>query len=222
VSYYTRKRILARLGLAVWAMVTLILCFVIAMLVNEMLRNGQSPLASFQSAAPAEGTAVPAKPKTPGPAGTKEIQLFFSTGDGQKLVAEPSTIEFSESTVENCRHAIAELIGGPHQNGNVPILPTNARLRGLYLLDSGELVADFSGELALAHARIKSAGLEGMLVYGLVNTVTQTALQGGDKAEVKRVRFLVEGAPPTEGFPAHLDLGQPVIPDPGWNQAAAG
>ncbi len=217
----TQRHILKKLGLAVWAMATLILCFVIAMLVNEMLRNGQSPLASFQSETPAAGNAAPVRPQSVAPGGTKEIQLYFSGDSGQGLAAEPSTIEFSGSTVENCRRAIAGLIGGPRQNGFAPILPTNARLRGLYLLDSGDLVVDFSSEVALAHARLKSAGLEGMLVCGIVNTVTQPALRGQDKAEVRRVRFLLEGAPPTDGFPSHIDLSQPVVPDPSWMQAAA-
>jgi hypothetical protein len=203
-------------------MATLILCFVIAMLVNEMLRNGQSPLASFQSETPAPSKVEPAKPQAAGPAGAKEIQLYFSGDNGQGLAAEPATIEFSGSTVENCRRAIAGLIGGPRQNGFAPILPTNARLRGLYLLDSGELVVDFSSEVALAHARLKSAGVEGMLVCGIVTTVTQPELRGQDKAEVKQVRFLVEGAPPTDGFPAHVDLSQPILPDPAWIQAATG
>ena len=222
MNYDTRKRILTRLGLAVWAMATLILCFVIAMLVNEMLRNGQSPLASFQNPTTAEDNAAAARPLAAGPAGAKEIQLFFSADNGQGLAAEPSTIEFTGSTVENCRRAVAGLIGGPRQTGFAPILPTNARLRGLYLLDSGDLVVDFSSEVALAHARLKSAGVEGMLVCGIVTTVTQPALRGQDKAEVKRVRFLVEGAPPTDGFPSHIDLSQPIVPDPGWIQAAAG
>ncbi len=222
MSYYTRKRILTRLGLAVWAMATLVLCFVIVMLVNEMLRNGQSPLASFQSEAPAGDKAAPAKPQSAGPAGTREIQLYFSGDNGKGLAGLPTTIEFSGSTVENCRRAIAGLIEGPRQGGFSPILPNNTRLRGLYLLDSGELVVDFSNEVALAHARIKSAGMEGMLICGLVATVTQPALQGQDQAVVKQVRFLVEGAPPTDGFPAHADLSQPVLPDPGWIQAATG
>ena len=215
-----KKHILARLGLALWAMTTLILCFVIVMLVNEMLRNGQSPLASFQSEAPAQGNAAPAKTQAAGPAGAKEIQLYFSGDSGRGLAAEPSTIEFSASTVENCRRAIAGLIEGPRQNGFAPILPANTHLRGLYLLDSGELVVDFSSDVA--QARIRSAGVEGMLISGMVATVTQPALQGQDKTEVKRVRFLVEGAPPTDGFPAHADLSQPVVPDPAWIQAATG
>jgi len=218
----TKKSILVRLGLAVWAMATLILVFVIVMLVNEMLRNGQSPLASFRSEAPAEGKAAPASPQPVGPAGTKEIQLYFSAADGKGLTAEAATIESAGSTVENCRRAITGLIGGPRQGGLTPILPGNARLRGLYLLDSGELVVDFSNDVALAHARIKSGGVEGMLVYGIVATVTQPALQGQDKAEVKQVRFLVEGAPPTDGFPSHVDLSQPILPDPSWAQAATG
>ena len=221
MNYYTRKHILTRLGLAVWAMFTLVLCFVIAMLVNEMMRNGQSPLASFQMSATTEDNAAQTAPKPAGPGGTKDIQLYYSGENGQGLAAEPATIESSGSTVENCRRAVAGLISGPRQNGFSPILPTNARLRGLYLLDSGELVVDFSSEVALAHARLKSAGLEGMLVYGIVNTVTQPALRGQDKAEVKRVRFLVEGAPPTDGFPSHLDLSQPILPDPSWTRATA-
>ena len=222
MSYETRKRIVTRLGLAAWAMATLVLCLVIVMLVNEMLRNGQSPLASFRSAPDTEAsaTAAAAKAAPAGTAGTKEIALYFCADNGLGLAPETSTIEVGASTVENCRRAITALAAGPRQNGVSPVLPSNTRLRGLYLLDSGELVVDFSSEVALAHARLKSAGLEGMLVSGIVGTVTQPALQGQDKAEVKRVRFLVEGAPPTEGFPSHIDLSQPVLPDPGWVQAA--
>ena len=124
-------------------------------------------------------------------------------------------MEFSDSTQENCRAALALLIAGPEKN-NTPIFPPQVQLRALYLPDNGELVLDFSRDLIASGARFKSASFESLLVYGVVNTLCQPALQAKGGATVRQVRFLFEGAPPQEGFPAHIDLGGPIRPDETW------
>jgi hypothetical protein len=209
-----RRRALFRVLLSVWAFVTLVLLLCVVLLAVEMTRQGHDPLAAVQ------GT----KPDAPVPAPTvesgasKEVTLFFAGADGRDLVAQPARIEITDSTSENCRHALEALIHGPGAP-LTPLLPASTKIRGLYLLESGTLVADFSMELEAELKRVRSASVESLLIYGIVNTLTQPALQAAHEnavpVTVKSVRFLIEGAPPRETFPAHADLSLPVLPSAG-------
>jgi len=111
------------------------------------------------------------------------------------------------------------LIQGP-RDILTPILPAATKIRALYLLDSGELVIDFSRELQSEHARFKSASLESLMIYGVVNTLMQSVLQSKTDPPIRQVRFLVEGSPPQEVFPSHIDLSEPVKADPRWSAPA--
>ena len=211
-----RKDILKSLLLSLWGMATLVLFFVVLLLVREMLKNDQDPLAALRStrkqpAAQAPKAAAPVLDR-----GSREVTLFFGTHDGRYLAPERRPIAFTDSTVENCRAVLQELIAGPGQP-LVRILPAAVTVRALYLLEDGELVVDLSRDLLSAHARFKSAALEALLVYGIVNTVTQAELQAKGDTAVRRVRFLIEDLAPPETFPAHVDLSRPVLPDARWN-----
>jgi hypothetical protein len=46
--------------------------------------------------------------------------------------------------------------------------------------------------------------------------LTQRALVGPHGGPVRTVRFLIEGAPPGEAYRWHLDLNEPIAPDPRW------
>lgn len=212
------KKVFQKLGLAVWAMVTMVLLFCVALLMNEMMKSGQDPFAAI---APAPRPEAPAeRPASGGTQGAREIVCYFGTSDGGALAPESHTIELGDSTVENCRRAMKALIAGP-RDILTPVLPPAAQVRALYLLEEGELVVDFSRELLSEHIRFKSAALEALMVYAVVNTLTQPALQGASDAAVRRIRFLFEGSPPQEIFPAHLDLSEPVEPDARWVEKAA-
>jgi spore germination protein GerM len=217
--------ILRKFGIAVWSMATLVLIFIVFLLVNEMMKSGKNPLEMLKPEAKPQaqsGAATPEKKQPETPPNTKEVSLFFVSQDGQLLVQEPRTMECGDSTVENCRHALTELIAGS-KKGLTPILPSNVQVRGLYLLeDSGELVIDFSRELISEHARFSSTAMESFMVQGIANTLAQPALQGKPSVPVQRVRFLFEGSPPYEAFPAHIDLSEPVAADPGWAIAPSG
>ena len=78
-------------------------------------------------------------------------------------------------------------------------------MRGIYLLEDGELVVDFSGEIVSEHLRFSSAAMECLMIYGVVNTLTQDALRGPEDLPVRRVRFLFEGRPARGG----LSLARP-------------
>ncbi|MBI5092174.1 MAG: GerMN domain-containing protein [Candidatus Hydrogenedentes bacterium] len=215
-----RRRDAVRRALtALWAMGTVVLVLVIVLLVYTMIEQGQNPLALTDKIKP-----PPAADHSTDPAPrqrTKEIKLFFAAPDGRQLLPEPRSIEFSDGTVDNCRRAIEALIQGPSAPDTFsPILPAESKVRALYTLENGELVIDFSQSQMKQQKSLSSAAAEALLVYGIVNTVTQPALQGSAGTVVKAVRFLFEGFAPPESFPGHVDLAAPVTPDPSWNEPA--
>jgi hypothetical protein len=143
------------------------------------------------------------------------VTLYFADTEGKSLAPDLGRIAITDSTVENCRNALDALLKGP-RDGLTPILPPPAAIRGVYLLEDGELVVDCSMDLETELKRIRSASLESLLVYGVVNTLTQPAVQGAKDVRVTKVRFLIEGSSPRETFPSHLDMSNPIAPDPGW------
>lgn len=213
VSSVDREAVIKKLIYALWGMLTLVLFFSVVLLANEIRKNEASPLDAFRLS-----TAEPARPvpkrQSDGLRQPREIVLYFASKDGRGLVPERQEIPFSDSTVENCRGALERLIAGP-RGDLTAILPATAKIRALYLLEEGELVIDFSREILMEHARFKSTMLELLMTYGIVNTLTQGALQV-DGEEVTRIRFLFEGSLPQESFPAHIDLSAPIGPDRRW------
>ncbi len=217
-----RRRIFQNLLLSIWAMVTLVLFFCVLLLVYEMIQTGTDPLAMVRSASLSDsvreaeeaGGAAESEPVAPLKA-QREVTLYFANPEGTVLVPEVHTVAWSASTVENCRTILQALIAGP-RDLLTPVLSADTQVRALYLLENGELVVDFSREVLAAHARFKSASLEALMAYAVVNTVAQQVLWDAEKISVQRVRFLFEGAPPQEIFPGHIDLSAPLQPDLAW------
>lgn len=212
----TRRELFRRALFAAWGMATLVLVFCVILLVLEMVRKGQDPLALVKEQTDA---AAPQPLEISQPSPTQDITLYFATADGRMLAPEPYRIEYSDFTINNCRTALDALIRGP-QGPLTPILPPSARVNGMYLLEDGELVINFSIELELADRKLKSASLEALMIYGIVNTLTQRALKGDKEGAVTKVRFLIGDSAPRESFPAHLDVSEPISPDPRWIETA--
>lgn len=208
-----RRAYFRQVLLVTWGMVTFVLVFCVAILVYEMIQKGHNPLQLVEEAEappryPSETAASPA---------TQEILLYFADREGRGLMPEPCRISFSEYTVQNCRQALETLIRGPRERDMFcPIISEATKVRALYLLDEGELVIDFSRELVMEHKDLKSASLEALMIYAIVQTLSQGTLKGPADEQVRRVRFLVEGAPPRESFPAHIDVSEPIAPDRQW------
>jgi hypothetical protein len=196
--------------MATWALATIVLLACVGVLAYEITQRQELPTGTGD-----ELNALPATAQQ-NVAPSQDVLLFFASSDAMYLTGEPRRIELTESTTENCRRAIGALIEGSTAL-NTPILPPQTKLRALYLLDQGELVVDFSRELELGHP--KSALADGLLVNGLVSTLTQQALQRPESGTVLRVRVLLEGSPPHESFPAHVDLSEPIYPDSSWLNA---
>lgn len=200
--------------MALWGMATLVLFFSVILLAYEMIRRGQNPLElSFDSPTSTAAQKDDTQPKT-----TREILLYFANAQGTALAPERRRIEWGDHTAENARKALEALIEGP-RDILVPVLSPASEIRGAYLLDGGELILDFSRDLEAG--QIKSAAAELLMVQGIVASLTQPALRGQGAAAVKKVRFLFEGSPPQDTFPAHIDLSQPVSPQRSWILAGA-
>ncbi len=196
--------------LAAWAMATLILVFCVALLAREMIRQGRSP---FDISDVPEVSEPVAPEQVASSAKGREVLLYFASNDSRFLAAERRRIEASGFTVGNCR-AVLEALAQGSQGSLSPILPTTTKVRALYLLPSGELVVDLPREIVQTHQR--SASAEALMVFGVVNSLTQPAVKGELEPAVRSVRFLIEGAPPSETFESHLDLSKPIVPDPQW------
>jgi len=147
--------------------------------------------------------------------GEREIKLYYASQEAEALTPQTVKMEFSDSTVENCRKALELLIKAP-EGGLSPILPENTKIRALYLLENGELVVDFGQELTLEHAQFKSVSVESLFVFGVVNTLTQEALQSPNNPVVRKVRLMFDGESPQDTFPAHLDVSEPLLPNLDW------
>ena len=197
---------------AAWAMLTLVLFFCVVLLVKEMVDRGHDPLAV--------ATAPPPPPPSISETAEEEdmvrtAQLYFADAEGRVLLPETRQLPHKSSTTENCHEALAALKEGP-QGHLTPTLPPGADVRALFLLESGELVIDFSIEFLSEQHR--SASAEALMVYGIVNTLAQKTVKGQQEPAVQCVRFLVEGSPPEQSLPGHghLDLSRPISPNSDW------
>ena len=220
-----RRAAVRRLLLMIWGLVTLTLLFCVGILAFEMTRKAPEPIAKPDGAA-GQAADTPQVADAPAPVPPEsevigllgqahEVNLFFANGEGRRLVEEKSRINLGGSTEANCRHALEALVKGS-QGVLAPILPPSTKIRGVYLLPGGELVVDLSIDVETELKKLRSASVESLMVYGVVNTLTQPILKSGKDDVVASVRFLIEGAPPRESFPAHLDLSLPVVADPSW------
>ena len=203
--------------LSAWAMATLVLFFAVIFLVSEMIRRGQDPLEVSALDPPKRA----ARTTSDAPRVTKDVQIYFVNADGTGLAPETRSIAFGDDTVENCRQALLALIEGPRE-GLLPTVSSTADIRAMYLLPNGELVIDFSRALEGGMADAKSAWAETMMVRSIVASLAQPGLRGGAEQSVRSVRFTIEGAPPQDAFPAHVDLSEPVAPNSDWFRVAAG
>lgn len=209
MSERMRRRFVRRFILGVWAVITLILIFCVALLMNEMSRQGME-LPTFDFGTTSNGATNTVRPTT---SSIREVSLFFANADGARLARETADLTLSSSTANNCRLLVERLIEGPRTLEHLPIVPPATVVRGVYLIGDGELVIDLSREAG--QDLPEGALTEGLFFYGIVGTVTQP-FAAGDEGPVRSVRFLFEGAPPQDRFPKHIDASAPLMPHDSW------
>jgi hypothetical protein len=191
---------------ALWGVLTLVLLFTATFL---FLRLSQTESGYETTSKPSQGETGlrddSAKTERP------LVRLYFAHPTQLRLVAEDRPFSLTAETRENCRAAIRAMTEGPSA-GASPVLPPATRVRAIYLLDSGELIVDFTRDIDAP--ALHSAGAEWLVAQALAHTLTQPGIQGAADRPVTSVRLLYEGSPAEEGFPGHISLPGPIRPDP--------
>jgi len=202
----SRTGTVVRAGLfTLWGLATLILVACLGLLLYGRMEQGDTPLEiSFSNSSQRDASAPIATESATTP---REVPIYFADHQGMGLESELRRVDFGEDTVENCRRALQILIAGP-RGELTPVVPTSTVIRGIYTLEGGELVIDFSRDMESTH--VKTASAELLMVRAIVATVVQPRLRGDGDGPLRRVRFLFEGSPPQDMFPAHIDLTDPV------------
>ena len=202
--------------MALWAMGTLVLFFCVVLLVYQMVQQGDDPLGF---AAAEERIATGAANEDVPTVTAQEIRLYYADTQRFRIAPESRRIEHTSSTVENCRRALAALIEGPSsQNADelAPVISPQTIIRGVYLVEGGELVIDVELSRDLGSVTATSAAEELLMAQCVVATLTQPRLRGSEDAAVRKVRFLFAGDAPQDTYPSHIDLSEPVEYDPDW------
>ena len=196
-----------RTGLfTLWGLATLILVACLGLLLYGRMEQGDTPLEISFSKSPTRNVAAPLAADEP--TTTREVPIYFADHQGMRLESELRRVAFGDDTVENCRRALRILIEGP-RGELTPVVSPLTEIRGMYTLEGGELVIDFSRDMESTH--VKTASAELLMVRAIVSTVLQPRLRGKGDGALRRVRFLFEGSPPQDMFPAHIDLTDPVV-----------
>lgn len=201
-----RKRVLRKLLLAGWGMLTLVLLLCIVFLGNALIQSGVGPV-DLSNLEPPPLTTDP-RPGTSSE--TREVRLYFADPNDVRLVPERRRIEFSEFTVDNCRHVLQALIEGP-RGLLTPVLSPTTHIRGMYLRMDGELIIDLSRDVETG--LIGSASAELLMLQSIATSLAQPDLKGEKGAAVRRIRFLFEGSPPQDSFPKHIELSDSITAD---------
>lgn len=192
---------------SMWGVLTLVLLFAVTFLFVRLTQRERD----LQAVTPLieNGGRVPERISSGNDLPT--VRLYFAHPAQLRLVGEDRPLPIRNSTRENCRAAVQALVEGP-TTGSAPTLPTVAQVRAIYLLDSGELILDFSRAIDVPEMR--SAGAEWLMVQSLAHTLTQPGLQGANDRAVTSIRILYEGSPAEQGsFPGHVLLSGTVRPD---------
>ncbi len=132
----------------------------------------------------------------------REVILYFSSVDGQTLVAETRDVVECQQDEDCLRDTVRALIAGS-QGEFAAILPAQVVLNDVSV--EGSLVnVDFSQELISAHPGGTQSEL--LTIYGLADTLAVNF------PHLRQMRVLVDGAP-IATLKGHVDLRQPINPD---------
>lgn len=133
----------------------------------------------------------------------KQVTLFFLSEEDSLLHPEEREIAEGSSVAEEAKEVIDELIKGPRSE-LISSLPSETKLRQLFITKDGMAYVDFSKEIMEKHPSGSSAELS--TVYCVVNSLAYNF------SSLKKVFILVEGGE-RETLDGHIDLSKPFLPD---------
>lgn len=130
------------------------------------------------------------------------VTLFYPTKDALYLEMETQEIVKEEKWLEN---ALLLLQKQPKNAGLVPAIPEGEWLRSIKI-DGKIAQVDMKGETVKKWP--KGTATEQIIVESIANTLVKNA-------NVEKIIFLIDGKP-TETLLGHVDLLDPITPDPQW------
>ncbi len=133
---------------------------------------------------------------------TRLIRLFFAAPSADKLQEEERPIPRAASFVEEAKRTLEELIKGPQSDLNATI-PSDVRLRQLYVDARGIAYVDFTRDLQTKHPG--GSGGELLTIYSIVDTLS------ANFDEIQQVKILVEGSEILT-LAGHIDSRHPFKP----------
>lgn len=143
--------------------------------------------------------AEPSSKRTP-QVETIGVELYFATGDENKLTAEKRSIPKVEGIA---RQTMEELLKGPKNNANKAIAPQGTQLKDINLKPDGLCIVDLSSEAR----QVESQDQAETMVRAIANTL-------GQFSTVKKVKFMIEGNP-VDSI-GHFALSGSIEPDYSW------
>lgn len=133
------------------------------------------------------------------------VRLYFESSN-MLLIAEQRNIPLPESPAAAIPVVVRELIKGPAAQTSLRLFPSDAVVRGAYLLPGGTVVVDLGGP-TLSQGWGTGTHTELMAIASLTQTLT------ANFADARRVRIVVNGAP-AETLAGHIGLARSFAPDP--------
>ncbi|HZL86206.1 MAG TPA: GerMN domain-containing protein [Candidatus Krumholzibacteria bacterium] len=130
------------------------------------------------------------------------VQLYFADAQAQNLASESRKLDFGEGLEENVQATVAALAAGPQQEGNVAVLPREARVEQVFFTEATRtLYLDFNKALVDQHPGGSTA--EYLTLGALVRTIAANFPQ------VANLQLLVEGQA-MDTLAGHFDTSKPI------------
>jgi hypothetical protein len=132
------------------------------------------------------------------------VEIYFPSAEASGLIGEFREIFATATPGDQAKQIIADLISGPTSRDALRALPSNVRLRQVYVLDNGLAYLDFNSELSEG---IGGGSMNELLtVYSIVDSVTLNV------KKIQRVVILINGRTP-ETLNGNIDLRRALAPD---------
>jgi spore germination protein GerM len=173
------------------------LAIAVAVLAVVFFRGGGQEQIKTGAGEPAAGPPRAAAP----PSESRIVTLFLTSEDDSLLHPEERRIPAGPSTVEEASSVVRELIRGSNK-GLLSALPSETRLRRLFITKEGIAYVDFSKEIV---DHLAGSSEELAAVYSVVNSLAYNF------KSIKKVFILVEGAE-KETLGGHINLGEAFVP----------
>ncbi|MFQ5767088.1 MAG: GerMN domain-containing protein [Acidobacteriota bacterium] len=206
------------MSVKIWLAAVLAGLFILAVILVHQIPSGSSlstALAATAAKTPPEVSGKAATASVPddrnaapvaGGLRTMAVVLYFARPDGQGLAPQTRTIFQTAALLGQMKQTVVALIDGPGEGSLLlPVLPGGVSLLDIYVDGDGTAYLDFGRDLI----RRLQPGLSGEILAtgALISTLT------ANFPMIRRLKILVMGEE-IRTLGGHLDLDDPLLPDP--------